>query len=701
MRASTETQPSDVAQPPPSPKSGAVARLRQVLPSLVVVAVAGGLVAAFFLGLYWAKHYDMPIGWDTPRYLDQTNLVAAHGLAGVPNELPPPIKTLPSRGGTPVVLLTLSSLFGVSTFAIAAVVPPAAAAALALAAGAVVTWTLRRGPWSLAAVALLVGTSAVVIRLMAPETYADNLFAAAILTAALVPVLASAVGGGGFVAAVILIGAGAIAHSPSFAVVALALVLGALMLLPGSVRSWRRGELTPLATPSARIAGAVVGGGAIAAAATFGVLRAAPDTPKLSRGELIKKLRDDVPLYRYWLTVPLAAIGALALWRAPWVTGGNGDVPEVGSGDARPRPERPRAARILLLFLSSWVAIALAGVALYLAGRSSPAHRFLAFLIPLPILVAAGALWLGRLAATRAGRAVGAAVVGAAVLVLGGLGYHDLYTTLAGPARGVEWLDAGKVQDAATAAAYLEAAGVPTDAPVVFVMDDRGPNPLSYVPEMTYMLRAVLPADRVPHAYVYVGDPANFVAGKPTYRAWPRTYDANANRFWPTIQTLLAGRPVALLLSSYNPAYRAFAAAHPDAIVAPNVVALSGPKPPTSVAAPPIPRGPRGAAQGALLGCGVLVAMTLVGLGWSFGSAPGGVRPFEAFALAPAFGFAFLILGGIAADALGLRLVGLGGGLTPVVVAVAGGAFALVRARGRRSLGPATATLDAGVGGAS
>ena len=415
MRAPAETPPSDVAQPPPSPRTGGRGWLREQLPAFVVVAVAGALVAAFFLGLYWAKHYDMPIGWDTPRYLDQANLVAAHGLAGVPDELPPPIKTLPSRGGTPIVLLTLSSLFGVSTFKVAAVVPPAAAMALALAAGALVTWTLRRGPWSLAAVALLVGTSAVVIRLMAPETYADNLFAAAILTAALVPLLASAVGGGGFVAAVILIGAGAIAHSASFAVVALALVLGALVLLPGSVRSWRRGELSPFATPSARIAGAVAGGGAIAAAAIFGVLRAAPDTPKLSRGELVKKLRDDVPLYRYWLTAPLAALGAVALWRAPR-SGWNGD----GDGAEHARPARPGAARILLLFLLSWVAIALAGVALYLAGRNSPAHRFLSFLVPLPILVAVGVLWLGRLAGARAGRAAGAVVVIAAVLVLGG-----------------------------------------------------------------------------------------------------------------------------------------------------------------------------------------------------------------------------------------------------------------------------------------
>jgi hypothetical protein len=675
MRAAAETTPSDAAEPPP-PEPGAAAWLREHLPSFLVVALAGTLVAAFFLGLYWAKRYDMPIGWDTPRYLDQANLVAAHGLSGVPRQLPPPIKTLPSRGATPIVLLTLSSLFGVSTFKLAAVVPPAAAMALALAAGALVSWTLRRGPWSLAAAAVLMGTSAVAIRLMAPETYSDNLLAAAVLTAALVPLLRSASGGPGFGAAAILIGAGAIAHSPSFVVVALAVVLASVLFLPGSWRSWREGLASPLETPSARLAGAVGVGGAIAAVVTFGVLRVAPDTPKVSRGELVKKLREDVPLYRYWLTGPLAALGAVALFRdrvdARHGAGAGGSAVKVEHGG------RPRSPQILLAILIAWIAVSIGGVALYLLGRDTPAHRFLSFLIPLPILMAAGVLWLGRLAgrsvargrAGRSGRAASVAVVGAAVIALGAIGYHDLYTTLAGPSRGVEWLDAGKVQDAATAAAYLDAVGVPRNAPVVFVVDDRGPNPLSYVPEMAYMLRAVLPADRVPHAYIYVGDPDAYLAGKPTYRPWPRTYDANADRFWPTIRTLLPDRPVALMLSSFDPAYGAFAAA------------------------PPIPSGPRVLLQGALIGGAALVVLTLVGLGWAFGLTPTGVRPFETFALAPAFGIAFLVLGGIAADAVGIRLAGAGGASVPIAVGVVGAAVATGRAFRARA-------AAAGTGGAT
>src|SRR5690242_4527747 len=104
MRAPTEADYASVEQRPARATGGSgLARgwagwIRSNLPAFALVALAGGLVAAFYLGLYWSKRYNMPIGWDTPRYLDQVNLVAAHGLRGVPHQLPPPIKTLPSRG---------------------------------------------------------------------------------------------------------------------------------------------------------------------------------------------------------------------------------------------------------------------------------------------------------------------------------------------------------------------------------------------------------------------------------------------------------------------------------------------------------------------------------------------------------------------------------------------------------------------------
>ncbi len=635
-----------------------------------MVVVAGGVVAAFFLAIYAVKQYPMPIGWDTPRYLDQANLVAAHGLGGVPQHLPPPIKTLPSRGGFPILVLSLSSLFHAGPFTMAAVVAPAAATAVALAAGALVTWTLRRPAWEAAAVAVMVGTSSVVIRLMAPETYTDNLFAAAVLVAALVAVISATRSGEGFWAAAILLGAAGIAHGPSFAVVVVAVALVALALLPASVRAWRTNETSLVATPSARLAGILAGAAALTAAGIFGVLRVAPDTPKLSRGELSKKLHDDVPLYRYWLTAPLAAVGVWALGQTGVRTDGSPDE----DGAAR------RAGRLLLLLLLlAWSAVSVSGVVLFLLGRNSPAHRFLSFLLPLPILVAVAVLAVGGWIGRRIGRRAGVAVIVAGVLGLGAVGVLEYYVELPSPSRGVEWIDPAKIHDAVDAAAYLRGAGVPESTPVVYVIDDTGPNPLSYVPEMTYMLRSVLPAGRVPNTYVYVGNPERYLAGRPTYRPHPATYDANVNRFWPTVQALLPRHPVALLLASYNPLYGVMAERHPDWVVGTDVLVLSGPRPASPVASPGIPTGPRTLAAGVAAGGGTLVILTLIGLGWVIALMPRTLCPFERLALAPAVGIAFLILGGIAGDAVGLRLVGVAGASIPIGAGLLGYAAARLR----------------------
>src|SRR5439155_24181736 len=111
-------------------------------------------------------HYRMPMGYDTPRYLFQTTLAGKFGLAHVPSVLPPPSRSLASRTGFPVVVLTLSGLFGSSTFKVAAVVPAVGGAAVALACGAVVSWSLQRRGWELAFVTAVVATSAVLVRLM-------------------------------------------------------------------------------------------------------------------------------------------------------------------------------------------------------------------------------------------------------------------------------------------------------------------------------------------------------------------------------------------------------------------------------------------------------------------------------------------------------------------------------------------------------
>ena len=643
----------------------AAAYIRARLSGWIIVCLVGAAVATFFLTLYAVKHYSMPIGWDTPRYLSQTNFVAERGLAGVPHLLPPPTKTLVSRAGFPVVILSLSSLFGVSTFKVAAVAPVGAVVALALAAGAFVSWSLRRGPLELAAVAAVVGTSSVVIRLMAPETYTDNIFAGALLLASFVPILSAVRDGEGYVGAVLLMVAAGLAHGPSFALMMATLALVALAFAPHSWTLWRRRRQSLFATPSARLGLLIGSSGALAAAGIYGLLRTPPDTPKLTRGELSKKLREDLPLYRFALSLPIAGIGLAAL-AAPLAARRDDRSQEV--------PQERFTAGFVLVALASWAAVLLLAVALYALGRNAPAHRSLAFLLPLPILVAIGLLAVGRLLARRV-RMAGVAFVLLGIGALAFFGYRTLYIDLPRD-RGVEWMEPGKVQDAATAVAYLQAAGVPNDAPVVYVIDDRGPNPLSFVPEMMYIMRSVMPPERIENSFAYVGDPARYLAGERTFRDTPRTYNANVQRFWPTVERLLPRDPVALLLSSYNLDYGTVAEQHPDWVVAPNVIALNGPRPDEDVPAPPIPSAPRTIVQGALLGGGTLVVLTLLGLGWAAALLPRGLRSFELLALSPAVGIGFLILGGVLIDALGVRLDGVGGVAAVAVTAAAGLALA-------------------------
>lgn len=641
------------------------------------MGLVGLAVAGFFLGLYLPKEDPMPMGWDTPRYLGQTTFVAERGLAGVPDELPPPVKTLDSRAaGFPVIALTLSGLFGTNTFTMAVVMPIAAAMAVALAAGAFVSFSLHRSPWEMGLIALVVGLSPAIIRLMAPETYTDNLFALAVFTAALVPLLSALREERGLAASVLLLAAGGLAHPSFLGIFLVILILVALAYIPRSWTVWRSREASLLSTPSARLGMIAAAAAGLTGAALSGLLSATPDAPKLTRGELSKKLREDLPLYLFPLTLPLAVLGLGSLAAL-----------SRGRGGRAGRNGRERFAAGFLVKLSlAWALVAGIGVLLFALGRLSPAHRFLAFLLPLPVLVGLGLLAAARRVGASGRRAAGV-VLAAGLAGLTALGLWAYYLNIPHQ-RGIEWLETPKVQEAATAAAYLEGAGIPPEEPVVFVVDDLGTNPLSYVPEMAYILRSGLPAERIEHAYFYVGDPELYLMGEPTYRPRPRTYNTNVDRFWPAVRRLLPQQPVALLLSSYNLAYGEYVGAHPDRIAGPNLAVLSGPLPSEPVTPPSIPNGPRSWIRGSAILLATAIVLTAIGLAWGLALLPRRLRPFEILGLAPALGIGFLILGGVVMDALGVRLGGAGGAATVGAVAATGAIAAWVRLRraGRHGL---------------
>jgi hypothetical protein len=608
------------------------------IPVLLVVVAAAGVIVAFYTGLYVRPGYSMPIGWDTSRYLYQAHLAADRGLTGIPEVLPPPGNALLARPGFVMLDLTAAAAFDVSTFKAAAAVPIAAVVALALASAAAFSGPLRLTPGGLVLLALVVGTSGVAIRLMAPETYTDNALALAFAMAALVPLGVVLGRGGGYPAAVGLLVVAGLTHPPTFGLVAVVVGLTALWFARISMNQMRLGA-SLWTTPMGRL-GLVVGGAALLGAATIiGLLAVRPDIPVLSRNELSKKLREDVWLYAFPLTVPLAGAG---FHRLHW-----GRRSAVGDDGARP-------PSWVVILLGAWGLVVAAGVVLFLMGADSPAHRFLAVLVPLPVLVGLGILGIGRALRVRGGRTIGAAAMVLLLISLGVLGYRALYRTIPRE-RGVEFLETARVQDVLDTVRYLDDSGAPSSQPVVFVIDDTSTDPLSAVPQMAYTIRAALPAERIDRAYFYLGEAEGYLAGRPTYRDGHEAYNLMTDRLWPAVRQILPQRPVAVLLGSFQPAFGEMASTLPGRMAAPGVLVLDGPTPASPPEHAQNPHAFGNAGEPILLVMGLLALAVVSGTGWVVALLPRGIRLFEAAALVPAMGLAMLIVGGVLADRAGVH----------------------------------------------
>jgi len=314
--------------------------------------------------------------------------------------------------------------------------------------------------------------------------------------------------------------------------------------------------------------------------------------------------------------------------------------------------------------------VAGAGIVGFYLGMAWPAHRFLAFLLPFPIFMALGIIGVGRFLSARGLRIAAGLVVVAGLVGAGFLARWD-YRTVG--QRGYEFLDVGKIQNATTAVSYLEAAGVAKAAPVVFVISDIGPQPRLFVPEEAHIMRSVLPAERIPHTYFYVGTAENYLAGRATtYPNDPRGFNIVSTRFFQSVRQVIDQHPVAMMLSSYNPDFKRLAEANPDRVVAPGVYVVEGPTTVSPLPAAPYPSAPHGWREILLVGGAGLVVFTLLGLGWALALLPRGIRPVEVLGLCMGFGFGALVLAGAVADLLGIRLVGGAGGATAVGAALVG-----------------------------
>jgi hypothetical protein len=601
------------------------------------MAAALVAVAGVFLSLYALHPSGVPVGYDTPKYVWRARLVAALGMKAL-LAVPHGVSVTADRPGYPVAVDLWSAALGASPLHIAMALPAAVAATVGAGAAAFARACLERPRWLAPVFAVAVGASPLVA-LMA-RGHADNLLLSVLAIGAAASVLLAAGGGRTVAASALLLGAGAAVHWNFDAFLAAILVALALALLPESLGA-RRAGAPWRGTASVRIAVAVALGAAIGGV-VLALTPVAPGLPGLSRGAFLSKLRLDLPSVVPAVVVPLAALGAVALALE-------------GSGRRGPR----RALVLLVL----WALTAAAAVAALELGAAAPAHRVLEFALAIPMLAAAGVLWLARRAwgpergasSIRRGTAI-AMVAGALAATLAAS--HGVWSSN-GPS-----IDAVTLGQIRTAARYVD--GLPDGRPALFLVDTGSRRPDVDAVLADHWIRLSVSPERIPLTAVYVGDMDNLDAGRPTVRAGNARFDRASRRFWAGDRSLLGRRPAVIVLSALDRSSARLAGSRPGAEVAPGVAVIRGPVPQGGVPpAPPPARVP--VAVLALLGAGLVAMAAAVGSGWAVAVLPSGVR----LALAPALGIAVLVLAGTMADRAGVRLDGI------PAIAVAAGAAAV------------------------
>ncbi|MBI3648042.1 MAG: hypothetical protein HY240_04755 [Actinobacteria bacterium] len=618
------------------------------------------VVPRFYLSIYPRHSFAVPIGSDTPTYVWRSNVVIAGGLNALPGSSPFRTEANTSnadRPGYPVLAAITQAATGVDPWRLAFVVPAVGATTIALAAGAAGVGGSGEPRWSFAIYGLALGLAAPVV--LSANGHLDNTLVDGTLVAAAAATLAAADGRPALGGAVVLLAASFLIHW-MFAGLFTAILLGfALLLVPASVRARRRGTAL-LRTPAARVGAVVLLGGGLG----LGGMWLTPGLQTFAtrdRAGFRVKLDRWLPYLRLTRTVPAAGVGGLGLGV---------------SRDGR----RLRA-------LGLWVAWLLPGVAAIVAfdrGLTIPAHRLGGFALGLWFLAAAAGAWLVRAAWRGPGRIspwLGAvAVVPAAAVVAASLVYGY---RVAGPAwdRARPYVDSASVASVRAAGPYLDS--LPAGTPIVVPVETRALGQDFGLLPAFRRIRALVPADRAADVYVYLGDPANLLAGRPTLKPDVPEYDAVSTLYWEALAPILrAAPPVVLAVDGYTPGAAQLALDRPQDVVAPGVVVLHGPAPVTvaRLRVPAVPTLSALVADAAR----VLLLVGLVGLGWSVGLVR--TELLSRLALAPAMGQAVLVVSGVLAGRAGVALHGPSAVRLAVGVGAAGWLWTLASIGARRAM---------------
>jgi hypothetical protein len=219
---------------------------------------------------------------------------------------------------------------------------------------------------------------------------------------------------------------------------------------------------------------------------------------------------------------------------------------------------------------------------------------------------------------------------------------------------------------------------------VVFLVDYGGrPGSLSAVlKERT--IRMGLPPARQLDAHVFVGTLQDLLRGRrspaPDSRAEQFT-----RRYWEDVRPLLAARPPIVVLASLAPAGYRQAVDVGARAVASGVAVLRGPAQPARVAAASAPHEVPSLPAGLLYGLGFLLLLWVAGVGWTWALLGREHGPEARVAIAPVVGAAALMVVGLAAAEVGIRLGPVGSWAVYLVVTSAGFAAAALGAKAPRS----------------
>jgi hypothetical protein len=428
----------------------------------------------------------------------------------------------------------------------------------------------------------------------------------------------------GTVAAAVLLGGGGLSHPQFF-------VAGAAILVTAAGVSWLLEPEHGLRSDAGRVMGALAGGGLVVGTGMLAALAGPPaltvDTSKdafLRRaglgGLLVEnyevRFREGMRRFAPWATLPLAAIGTL----------------QVHSFTRR--------------FLVAWGAFTLVGVGVGSVSGWFPPERVLAFGFALPILAAMALTWIWERTDVHGWRSVTLTAVLVLLLVV------PIVNTQRHQSPFISVEDLSAVTLAGRIAATL-----PTDTPLVFVVDDVDGTATFLAINIANAARAAVPSERIDDVYVFVGTLEDLAARRPTERG-ALEYDTLSR---VTLSDLPPGELTTFVAPEWHEHLSASGSAGLQTWTGTGDVPLSGATVLSSVSGPrPLPAvddelTPSSPGAIAITALAALMLLWVVGAGWSWWTFSDRIA---AIAAAPAFGVATLTIAGLAVERLGVALGG-------------------------------------------